>query len=257
MTKSLSFCSTCRNRLWQLKETLLLNLNIIQDEHEIVLIDYGSSDGLSNWVWDNCQNYIEAKKLIFFEVKNEVRWNVSRAKNLAHRLAHGEYLFNLDADNFLTNKDIELIDKCRDQELISWQFTGDLMDGSFGRIGMPRRHFNEIGGYDETFLPMAGQDRDILKRLSLTHKVVKLPPPSRSAIINSSRDKIKELIQADADENHIKDIYPTMNLLNFNTSKFKLETEGAARVGGGFSYRGFLNGKSVTINGFNDINYNS
>lgn len=255
MNKTLSFCTTCRNRLWQLKETLGQNLKSIGDEHEIVLVDYGSSDGLSDWIWSNHEKQIESKKLVFFEVKNEVRWNVARAKNLAHRLAVGDYFFNLDADNFITVEDINLIKKARNLKLSCWQFSGIFPDGSYGRIGVPKKVFHEIGGYDETLLAMGGQDKDILRRLSAIHKGAKLSPPTRSAIMNSSRDKVKELIEPDADEIKIEDTYKKINSLSIQISKFKLETEGPVRMGGGFSYKGLLNGKFVSINGFNEIHY--
>lgn len=111
MTKSISFCSTCRNRLWQIRETLPRNLDAIREEHEIVLVDYGSTDGLSEWVWAHFQGAIDRGSLVFFEVRNEVRWNLARAKNLAHRLATGHYLFNLDADNFVTPSDVQAIEQ--------------------------------------------------------------------------------------------------------------------------------------------------
>lgn len=127
----------------------------MDDGHEIVLVDYGSSDGLSEWIWKNFTNDINSKKLIFFEVKNEVRWNIARAKNLAHRLASGSYLFNLDADNFITREDILEIQKVADLGFHCWQFSeGNRDDGSFGRIGLPAQLFKMIGGYDESFLPM-------------------------------------------------------------------------------------------------------
>jgi glycosyltransferase involved in cell wall biosynthesis len=257
MPKTLSFCTTCQNRLWQLKETLPQNLLSISDEHEIVLVDYGSTDGLRNWIWSNYRNYIENKKLVFFEVENEVRWNVARAKNLAHRLASGDYLFNLDADNFVMPSDISIIEKSRGLKLHCWQFSGSLPDGSYGRIGIPKKVFNEIGGYDETLLPMGGQDWDLLRRLESIQKRVRLSPPARSAIPNSSYDKVKELIHPDADEKKSVEAYDLLNSLNKGISKFKLETEGPIRVGGGFSYRGLFNGKIVNINGFNEIRYES
>jgi glycosyltransferase involved in cell wall biosynthesis len=103
---SISFCVTCRNRLWQLQETLESNLSVLGKNHEIVLVDFGSSDGLSSWVWAGFEDDIRNGRLTFFEVLSEVSWSSPKAKNLAHRLAKGNYLFNLDADNFLTGQDL-------------------------------------------------------------------------------------------------------------------------------------------------------
>lgn len=255
-TVSISFCTTCRNRLWQLRETLPQNLECIAPPHQIVLVDYGSDDGLSEWVWRHLQSHIENKKLVFFEVTNEVRWNVARAKNLAHRLGTGNYLFNLDADNYITDEDVELIEKVGKMGLYSHQWSETWEDGSFGRIGIPKAIFQKIGGYDETLLPMGGQDVDIIQRLAaLKYRRAKLAAPQRTAVQNQQSDKIKELIHPESKLNDPGKVYRKSNIISLEISKFKLEMEGAVRLGGGFSYKGLLNGKPVVINGFDEISF--
>ena len=253
MNKSISFCTTCSNRLWQIKETLQKNLESLNDEHELVLVDYGSSDGLSDWVWSNFKNHIENSKLVFFEVKNEVRWNMARAKNLAHRLASGEYLFNLDADNFATRADIELIAAAKHANLYCWQWSGSKTDGSPGRIGVPRKIFSWLGGYDETLLPMGGQDIDLLNRLNMTAKGIRLKPPELLAIQNSIGDKIREISPSTCGNEEQRKTYKDLCAINSAISKHKLLLEGPQRHGGGFSYKGLLNGQAISINGFDEI----
>lgn len=257
MPKSISFCTTCRNRLWQLKETLPQNLESTGEDHEIVLVDYGSTDGLGEWIWNNFKYHIENGRLVFFEVRNDVRWNIARAKNLAHRLASGDYLFNLDADNFVTKPDIIIIEKARSLGAHCWQYSGTVPDGSCGRIGVPKRVFDEIGGYDETLLPMGGQDVDILNRLATIRKIAHLPPPARMAIQNTLREKVSGLVQTETEDKKVEETYKVSNSLSLAISKFRLATEGPVRLGGGFSYRGFLNGRPVSIDGFSEIKYNS
>jgi predicted glycosyltransferase involved in capsule biosynthesis len=257
LKNAISFCTTCRNRLWQIKSTLQDNLGAISNSHEIVLIDYGSTDGLSEWVWGEFKAFIGDKKLIFFEVKNEVRWSVSRAKNLAHRIANGEYLFNLDADNYLTKEDIALINQSASWGLPCHQFSGDMQDGSYGRIGLPKHLFEKIGGYDETLLPMGYQDVDLLERFKrLPTKLAKLPPPSKIAVQNNEHHKGKEFFALDNQSGkNFSKVYHDSNIMNAQFSKFKLATEGPIRLGGGFSYRGLLNGQEIIIDGFNNIRY--
>ena len=51
-----SFCITCKNRLHQLKETLPRNLRDCQGSAgsvEFVLVDFGSTDGVLDWVLDH------------------------------------------------------------------------------------------------------------------------------------------------------------------------------------------------------------
>lgn len=255
--KTISFCTTCRNRLWQIKKTLHHNLEILSNSHELVLIDYGSTDGLSDWVWGEFKVFIDNKKLTFFEVKNEVSWNVSRAKNLAHRIAKGEYLFNLDADNYLTKKDVALVNQAASWGLPCHQFSGDLKDGSCGRIGLPKQLFEKIGGYDETLLTMGMQDLDLLRRLGkLPVKLAKFSPPSKIAVANSIDDKGKESFVLGIESGRsFQEAYRISLKLNAKISEFKLATEGPIRLGGGFSYSGLLNGQKVIIDGFNNIKF--
>lgn len=251
---SISFCVTCCNRLWQIKQTLEENLNLLNRNDEIVLVNYGSTDDLDAWIWRNFESQINQANLIYFQVTNDVKWNVARAKNLAHRLSTKNYLFNLDADNYITRKDINLIRKVATLNMHCWQWSGSFIDGSYGRIGLPKSEFLKLGGYDETFLAMGGQDTDLLFRLAAIHsKRVRLPMPGRLAVQNSDTDKIIEVINTDQENDTSKKIYQQLNSLNISISKLKLSIDGPIRLGGGFSYYGLLNGKKVFIDGFNTI----
>jgi len=145
---TVSFCPTCRNRLWQLRQTLPANLTALsrQPSTELVLVDYGSSDELVEWVWHNFQSPIDAGLLQFFQLEKRPPWNCARAKNLAHRLASGRYLFNLDADNFIQQRDLEQINPAAVAGKVIHQWSGDWHDGSLGRIGLPRELFYTLWG---------------------------------------------------------------------------------------------------------------
>ncbi len=249
----IAFCVTSRDRLWQLSQTLKPNLLKLKDGQIISLIDYGSKDGLSDWIWKNFESDIKNKKLVFFEVLNEIRWNCSRAKNLSHRVANAKYLFNLDADNRLDEKDIELIERAAILNKVTHQFSGDWPDGSFGRIGLSKELFEKIGGYDESLLAMGGQDIDLLRRIfALQIKIFKLPPPSIKAVQNTTRDKMASVQNSQLDPKKSYDIH---NNLNLKLSKIRLKYEGAIRLGGFATFEGALNGERIRIDGFNNITY--
>lgn len=215
---------------------------------EIVLIDYKSTDGLSEWIWNNFEKYIVQKKLIFFEVKNDVLWNVSKAKNLAHSLSSKKYLFNLDADNFISQKDIDEIKKASAHEISCHQFSVSWPDGSYGRIGIAKNLFVELGGYDKSFLAMGGQNVDLLRRIRKHKKnIIKLAPPEIMAIQNDKSHKILAIRNNTANaEQH----YKTINNFNLTLSNYKITYEGAIRKGSYATYFGLLNGKKVIIDGF-------
>ncbi len=247
-----SYCITCRNRLWQLKETLGENLHSLENDSQCVLVDYGSTDGLSKWVWKNFNEPIASGKLIFFEVSNEVSWNLSRAKNLSHRVANGDFLMNLDADNYMLKKDIQLINEAAEQKLPIHQWSGVFGDGSHGRIGLPRNMFFKIGGYDEYMLPMGAQDSDLIRRIeALNIKILRGQGPAQKAVQNRMMDKIQETT-------HKKQILPKraydkMNDINKKLSEARLALDGPIRKDGFMTYTGKLNGQSVKIDGLNQL----
>lgn len=247
----ISFCVTACNRLWQLKQTLSKNLQSLPSGHEITLIDFGSQDGIVEWVWRNFEQEIASKTLNFFEVRNPVRWSCPKAKNLAHRLSNGAYLFNLDADNFITREDVELIISASGRRQVCHQWSGNWLDGSFGRIGIPSDIFLSLGGYDETLLPMGSQDVDLLHRAaSIGPQPTRLAPPSISAIQNSMADKLSEYESVSSDP---VAAYRSMNKFNENKCRFRFNLEGAQILNGFSTYYGLLNGESVIIDGLNMV----
>jgi glycosyltransferase involved in cell wall biosynthesis len=253
MSKQISFCISCRNRLWQIQQTLADNLSALESDMEIVLVDYGSTDGLSEWVWQNFDGDIRAGKLTFFQVTNPVTWSSPKAKNLAHRLGQGSYLFNADADNFFTPTDCRLILDAARTGLPSHQWSGNYGDGSFGRIGLPKAMFLDLGGYDENLLPMGSQDKDLLTRLGvLDDRFFKLPPPLKPAIPNTPEEKMKELGTL-SELSDPKLAYYFTNQTNNTLAYLKLQIEGPRRIGGFASFQGLLNGVTVVIDGFNNI----
>ena len=247
----ITFCVTCRNRLWQLKETLAANLAELGDVHNISLVDFGSTDGLSAWVWTHFEAAIQAGRLVFFEVTSPVGWSSPKAKNLAHRLAPGTYLFNLDADNRVVAEDIQRIEAAASLGKPCHQWSKAWSDGSYGRMGLPRQLFLEMGGYDETFLPMGGQDIDLMKRLfKLVPDVMGLHPPMIPAIENTHDHKMAEIGALDMSP---AESYEVINKLNLSISDVKLSLEGPIRRGGFATFEGKLNGQPVRIDGFNHI----
>lgn len=167
---SLSFCITCKNRLYQIRNTLRKNLDdnyMHKDIVDFVLVDFGSTDGLKDWIVSNFERELEEGYLRYFYTDKLDSWHASVAKNTAHLLARGEILVNLDCDNFtgvrgaahvinhfLKNADDIVLHQAR-----------DLFNGSFGRISVRRADFIAIGGYDESLLPMGYEDVDLIERL--------------------------------------------------------------------------------------------
>ena len=267
--KSISFCVTCRNRRWQIEQTLEANLTALDRMDEIVLVDYCSTDGLSEWVWSRFKNQIDTGQLVFFEVEGHYPWHASKAKNLSHRLATKNYLFNLDADNFISKHDVSLIQQMAQANMACHQWSGNqsneslhdesllkqaLIDGSFGRIGLSSALFLKLGGYDEGLLPVTQQDLDLIYRIHMSGcQIGRLPNVSRSAVMNDVYHKMSELkTVSDLDT---AELYNLLNKTNRELSRLKHKIEGPYRTANFATYKGKLNGRLVVIDGLNRLTY--
>jgi hypothetical protein len=131
---------------------------------EMVLVNYNSQDGLDEWI-RRFRSAIEAGTLRYVHERSEPIFHFAKAKNLAHFAATGEFVVNLDADNFIGDTIKTWRRFWQDNpDTVIQGYCGRLGDGTYGRIGMAKRHFLALGGYDEEmFLGMA-EDSDLLRR---------------------------------------------------------------------------------------------
>jgi hypothetical protein len=193
---SISLVSSVFNRDWQLRQTLPDNLATIRGENDVdlVLVDFGGADSAA------IRAFLEeefALDLISGKLKYHVarvpwtRFHMATAKNVAHRLSTGRFVFSLDADNRFLPADLaDIREHLRTHpHQVLHQTTGsapmrhemwqkyelfsdagayhrqDLTwDGSCGRIGVPREAFERVNGYNENFVGMGMDDIDFLIR---------------------------------------------------------------------------------------------
>jgi len=161
-----SFCSTCKNRLWQLAHTLPDNLAAIAADpySEMVLVNYNSEDQLDEWV-SQFRSAMAAGTLRYVHERSDPYFHVAKAKNLAHFAAAGEFVVNLDADNFIGDTIARYRKFWEDNpDTVIHGFCGDKRDGTYGRIGMAKCYFLALGGYDEELLSGGVEDDDLLGR---------------------------------------------------------------------------------------------
>ena len=157
-------------RLNHLQETLPKNLYGNQgfEGLEFVLLDYSSRDGLAGWIKARFMPEIKSGLLVYYRAEGYQRFFMAHAKNVAHRLARGEIVCNVDADN-LTGWGFAAH---------LWKLLGEIGPGTFacsegkrgtsGRIAVWRRDFETLGGYDESMNQGWGfEDKDLLQRARL------------------------------------------------------------------------------------------
>ncbi len=176
----LSLCTTCMGRTHHLKQTLPRNLADLvdwsrPDAVEMVVLDYSSPDDLATWITTDpaLQPYREAGILRFARTAGQAFFRHSHAKNMAHALATGDYVCNLDADNFVGAGFADYLREVFERRPNAIVATSRLdsrlnegaYKGSMGRIALSAENFARLGGYDEiNFKGWSGEDTDLLIR---------------------------------------------------------------------------------------------
>ena len=173
----ISFCTTCMDRAYNLKETLPKNIKINKDypNLEFVILDYNSKDDLEKWMKKKMMGHIESGRVVYYKTTEPVYFNMSHSRNIAFKVATGHIVNNLDADNYT----IKNIDKEFKPGEMNWAFCLNKMANDcpkkvifakgkrsmHGRIGFYRKEFiEELGGYDEGLLGYGHDDHDLVQR---------------------------------------------------------------------------------------------
>lgn len=171
---SISLCVACKGRLHHLRETLPRNLldNADYPNLEFVVLDYNSTDGLQEWIEREMAGPIREGRVRYFRTSHPQYFDISHAKNMVLRLAEGEIIGIVDADNF-TGKgyayylaDHAAPDVC----LVGCRIENDQFqpvddEGCVGRFALHRDAFYELGGMNEELVGWGYEDIDFYSRL--------------------------------------------------------------------------------------------
>jgi hypothetical protein len=226
-----TFCVHVHNRLYHLRDTLPVNLELVRNAPGvgIVVLDYNSSDGAAAWVRAHFARDLASGKLIFARERDARTFHASKSKNLAHRIAPGRVLANLDADNFIgTTLPFVVQMATASERLVLHLWTGVWQDGTYGRIAVSRELFHDLRGYDETLLPIGHQDTDLILRarkagadvVAVTGKSFAEASGLRvQAIPNSKADTLRYTGYAMS--------FETMNKINHWLARFNRRRRGA------------------------------
>lgn len=177
----LSLCTTCMGRAHHLKQTLPRNLADSVDwsrpeEVEFVVLDYSSPDDVAQWITSDARlrPYLDAGILKLASCEGQPYFRHSHAKNIAHALATGDIVCNVDADNFIGAGFTRFLRSVFQQKpnaivasnRLDTQLNLGQHKGCMGRIALSRSNFDMLGGYDESdrFRGWAGEDTDLLIR---------------------------------------------------------------------------------------------
>ena len=218
--KKLTFVMALMNRHHQIEQTLLKNLEDNwedRDDVEFVLMDISSKDGFRDWIrTQDLKKYTECGYLRCYETDILNEWHASIGKNTATHQAKGTIVVTLDCDNFTGYRGGRFVIthfEQNDYNCVVHQFDWNPQNGNFGRIALTKEKFNEIGGYDQSLLPMGYQDWDIIKRAEASGCKYINPTDEEfnRAIMNEGG---KELSMANTNDDHKKMGWVEMNRIN-------------------------------------------
>ena len=174
----LSFCTVSMNRCHHLKKTLVQNIvdNISYPKIEFVVLDYNSTDGLNQWIAGELHEYIDSGVLVYFRTFDPKSFHRSHSRNLSFKLASGDILCNIDADNYTGPNFASYIND---------EFNGNRnifltpidfhkiehnhfpLPDTLGRVCFTKEAFHSVRGYTETMSTHGFQDYDFANRLEL------------------------------------------------------------------------------------------
>lgn len=164
--RKISICTTCMDRTYDLKKTLLKNIedNSSYPNLEFVVLNYNSSDDMHAFMTSNDIKYLIKMGIVkYFITRTPKFYSMSHSRNIAFKNANGQIVTNVDADNF-TGKGFakflnELAEICPSKAFFT---KGKRM--MHGRIGMYKDEFLNIGGYNEDLNGYGFDDHDLMIR---------------------------------------------------------------------------------------------
>jgi hypothetical protein len=179
-TSRLTAITTCKNRLHHLKQTLPLLVK--QPLTEVIVVDYGCTQGTKDWVKEHYPT------VTIIEVLDDPGFNVARARNIGAKAATSPWLLFIDAD-ILVGDDFD-----------DWSKNGLTPDNFYtthhfgatdvsGTCFCTRQAFDQIGGYDEVFSGWGGEDDDLYIQLSKSGQQLQRYPETLFSAIFHSEDE--------------------------------------------------------------------
>jgi hypothetical protein len=189
---SVSICTVSMNRLHHIQKTLPVNLKENDSPGvNFILLDYNSSDGLEEYIRDNFSQEIKSGKLVYYRYKQALSFNHAHSKNMVFRLAEGDILCSVDADNYAGRSFGKFVqDTFATQSNVCLTGLNNKWVGdASGKLCVSKGDFMGVTGFDESFKGYGFEDFDIVNRLQLNGcKPYTINRPDFLQVITHERD---------------------------------------------------------------------
>jgi len=163
--RKISLCTTCMNRAENLKATLPKNIedNKSYPNLEFVILDYNSTDDLRQWMRQNMMDHIERGRVVYCHTREPKYYQMGHSRNVAFKLASGDIINSVDADNYINEGFADVLNKMADVCPSKGVFCKGKRS-MHGRIGFYRDEFLALGGYDEDLIGYGFDDHNLVYR---------------------------------------------------------------------------------------------
>jgi GT2 family glycosyltransferase len=160
------------NRLTHLRETLPVNIveNSKYNSIEFVILDYNSGDGMEDWAKDHLQAYIDAGIIKYYKTYEPAYFSMAHSKNMALKLATGDIICLVDADNYAGPgyaSWINAVFESQGNNTVITTIRKDqiLFRDQGGKLCMSKEIFHQVNGFDESLRGYGIEDVDMVYRL--------------------------------------------------------------------------------------------
>ncbi len=144
--------------------------NIPYGNVEFVLLDYNSQDGLEDWVRSHCTEHLDAGYLQYCRTTEPACFKRSHSRNMAFRLASGDILVNVDADNFIGAGFADFIAQVFTKHANMYLTPEYVIRDVMGRLAVKQEDFYAVNGYNEHMEGYGFEDLELYNRLSKTRQ---------------------------------------------------------------------------------------
>ena len=181
---TITFVTTCKNRLHHLKETLALLSK--QAEKDIVVVDYSCPQNTAQWV---SENHPHAKVV---QVLSE-GFNISHARNCGAEKITSDFICFIDADVKVKPGFMEWIHENLSPYCFYTLANKTEIDPQlWGTTIVPSKALRFVAGYDEIYCGWGGEDDDLYYRLKTAGFYPRaIPPQFLEAIRHGDEERVQ------------------------------------------------------------------